>query len=524
MRGWSVWVMAGLVLVAGVMIVVAPVAASQQNSAAQGVAQDGPTSFPTNTPLTSDLPAPTPTIDPATLPEATPTSAAPTPQPTATDVPVAENTLAPLATPTVLYPLNPEEGLVSNGTAVPTRMPLFVPRDREGGEYEILNFLLLGKDSESIDQREGVFRTDTMIVLSVNLTTDTVSMLSLPRDMFVYIPGWGMQRLNLAWGRGQSVGWTDGGFGLLRQTILYNFGIRIHYYAMVDFSGFKEIIDTLGGVTIAVDCPIEGTIFTEEYDENGDPIFEETVIPVGVHDMNSTEALFYARSRTNSTDFDRGRRQQQLLRAIWQKGKAGGWLNDIPTLYEQMTSVVETNVPLDVIVRLAPLALTIEPNEIENHFFRLGYETRSWTPPDGANVQLPNLAIINTIRDAFLTPPTQNRLVIEDARIAIYDNSGTGLQWDVVAAERLLWDGLLAWSMGEGAPSAELEGNGGTVIIDYTGETKGSSVEALQSLLNVSPENIFVAPDANREFDVAVYLSPGYSSCVERDVRVSTSQ
>jgi LCP family protein required for cell wall assembly len=409
--------------------------------------------------------------------------------------------------------------MISGGTAIPTRMPLLVARDREGKEYEIINFLLLGQDSDSIDQREGVFRTDTMIVLSVNLTTDTVAMISLPRDLYVYIPDWGMQRLNLAWGRGQAVGWTDGGFGLLRQTILYNLGIRIHYFAMVDFDGFKQIIERLNGVSIAVDCPIQDYRFTGNYDENNEPIFELVTLSIGVHEMDSITALFYARSRKNSSDFDRGRRQQQLLRAIWYEARTEGYLDlgNIPTLYNDLTQIVETNIPLDVMIQLAPLALSMEPNEVENHFFRLGYETTSFTAPDGGNVQLPNLAIIDTIR-AFLIPPTENRLVSDSAKIEVYDNSNLGMRLDLVASERLVWEGLAPSAKGIGHPPTEYAGNGNSILIDYAGDTKGSSVKAIMRYLNIPATNYFPQPDPNRTTDIAVYLTDTYSSCFERDV------
>lgn len=493
----------GLVMVVSLLMGgLATSAANDGNYSMAGRWQGNATAFPTNTPPDDALaPSATPTIE--TIP------------PTSTPAPVSSE---PLATPTVLYPLNPEPGLVSNGTIVPTRMPLLLPRDREGNEYELYNFLLIGHDSESIEQADGVFRTDTMIIVSVNLTTKTVSMLSLPRDILVYVPEWGMQRLNLAWGRGEAVGWTDGGFGLLRQTILYNFGIRIHHYALIDFSGFKEIIDTLGGVTVAVDCAIQGYKFTGNYDDAGEPIFEYATLPVGVHEMDSITALFYARNRTTSSDFDRGRRQQQILRAVWAEGKQGNWLLDMPNLYGQLTSVVETDIPLDLMIQLAPIALGLEPNQIENHFFRLGFETTSWASPDGSNVQIPQLGIINTIQ-GFLSPPTENRLANEEGNVAIYDNSGLGVQMDWVAADRLLWEGLVSQPMGVGAPPEVYAGITETILIDYTGEDKGSIRETLEEILNIRPENVIIEPDPNRTADFAVYLSSNYSACVDRDVR-----
>lgn len=465
---------------------------------------------------TEVAPSPTRLILPTETATAEPSATA-IPSDTDTPIPTATSTTIPLATPTILYPLNPEPGVISGGTAIPTRMPLLVPRDREGTEYEVINFLMLGHDSESIDQANGVFRTDTMIIVSVNRTTGTVSMLSLPRDLYVYIPDWGMQRLNLAWGRGEAVGWTDGGFGLLRQTILYNFGIRTHYYALVDFSGFKQIIDTLDGVTLPVDCPIQDYRWTGEYDENDEPTFEFVTLPVGVHEMDSITALFYARSRKNSSDFDRGRRQQQILRAIWYESKTGNYLENIPALYSDLLEIVDTNIPVDVMLQLAPLALVLEPNQVENHFFRLGYETTSFTSPDGSNVQLPNLAIIDTIR-AFLTPPTVNQLVTDGANIAIYDTSGLGNQMDLVAAERLIWEGLATTAMGMADMPSEYQANAHTIIIDYTGDTKGSSIRAIMRVLNIPAENLTNDPDPNRDVDIRIYLTDTYSSCVGRDV------
>jgi LCP family protein required for cell wall assembly len=393
-------------------------------------------------------------------------------------------------------------------------MPRLLPRDREGNAYEVINIALIGHDSESIEQNAGVFRTDTMIIVNINLTTNTVSMLALPRDLVVWIPDWDMQRLNLAWGRGEAVGWTDGGWGLFRQTVLYNFGIELHYYAMIDFTGFKTLIDRLEGVTVAVDCPIQDYLWTGEYDDNEQPIFELTTLPIGVHHLNSREALWYSRSRRNSSDFDRGRRQQQVLRAIWAEGRDLGLITDLPNLWDDLNQITQTNVPLSVMLELIPLALQIQPNQIENHFFRLGIETTPWTLNGGENVQVPNPsgAMISLIQN-FLTPPTENQVVGDQARIEIYDASGQGGQWDVVAADRLAWEGLLAQPMGATSETIEK-----TFIIDYTGSTKGSSLETLARILNVDPDDIQIEPDPNRTTDFQIVLGGDYNSCVDRQV------
>lgn len=481
-------------------------------------AQANPTLPPTNTPRGQMAASATPTTPPTDIPPTATFTATPLPTETATLVPSPTATEAVAyagipPTPTVYYP--PNYTPQPQPTGIPTAMPRLLPRADDGSQYNVINIVLLGHDTESNPGTDNIFRTDTMIVVNVNLTTNTVSMLALPRDLLVSIPDWGMQRLNLAWGRGETYGWTDGGWGLFRQTVLYNFGIELHYYAMVDFSGFKTIIDELGGLTIAVDCPIRDYLWTGEYDENEQPIYELTTLPVGVHMLNSREALWYARSRTTSSDFDRGRRQQQILRAIWAQSRDAGFIAEMATNWDQMTSIVQTNMPLEVMLQLAPLGLQIQPNQIENHFFRLGWHTQSWTTPSGDNVHVPNpsQAMIDLIR-SFLIPPTENQLVTDNARINIYDGSGQGTGMDYVAVDRLVWEGLLANPMGA-APEIYPE----TVIVDYTGSLKGSSLDELMKILNIDKQNYRLEPDPNSDVDFEIFLGQNYNSCIDREVQ-----
>ncbi len=460
-----------------------------------------PTFTPSATPLPTNTPRPTFTPSPTVTPSATPTA-------TATPIPV-------LPTPTLYYPPNYSSDR-PQPTAIPTAMPRFRALDENGQPYDLLNVLLIGHDGDL--QPGQPFHTDTMIVVSINRDTNTVSMISLPRDLFVYIPNWGMARLNLAWGYGEAIGWTDGGWGMMRQTILYNFGIETHYYAMVDFEGFRQIIDAIGGVRIAVDCPIQDYRCTGErcYDGIAGNETEDDytlyTLDVGVYDMDSELALWYARSRKNTIDFDRGRRQQQLLRAIWVKTKSNGMLTRLPELYDQLTQVVETNMPLQEILPLIPLALSIQPNDIENHFFRKNIETVAWSPDGVTNVQLPHPdGGMNRLIFDFLQPPTQNRLRLENARIEIYNGTEHD-DWDVVAADRLIWEGFAPQAMG----AADRRDYPSTIIYDYTGASKGSSLGELVNVLNIRAENIRVEPDPNRTVDFKIILGADYNSCVGR--------
>ena len=116
---------------------------------------------------------------------------------------------------------------------------------------ETVNFLLIGSDRRP----GGSFRTDTLVIAMLRPKEGQVSLISIPRDLWVYIPDYGNQRINTAYQQGELSGYPGGGPGLLEATVLYNLGIQIDHTAMVEFNGFQHIIDTLGGIDVPVACP-----------------------------------------------------------------------------------------------------------------------------------------------------------------------------------------------------------------------------------------------------------------------------
>jgi len=449
--------------------------------------------FATNTP---DAPPATQTSEPPEEPTAFPTQV-----PVTVEVPVEKT---PVALPEFYFPVEPEPGLVLEGTAVPTQVPT-VPR-----EYELVNIVLLGGDDELTS--DTFLRTDTMIVVSINTETGSVAMLSLPRDMFVYIPSGIMGRLNLAYGIGENIGWQpSGGFGLLRETIFYNFGINVHYYARVNFTQFETIIDTLGGVDIGVDCAYQDYYPVDDIDPDA-PVEENyylRTLDVGYYTFNGFDALWYARTRKITDDFDRGRRQQQLLRAMWRKARDTGLLSNLPSLWGELTEVVETNIPFDTMLGLLPYVLNLDISKIENFTMIRTYHTTPWQPPSGDYVQLPVYEPIATMMQDFYTPPTENQLTLSGSSIAVYNASGND-KWDLVASERLRWEGLNAIAMGQ-AESAELLSS--NQLIDQVASDKGSIVPDINKALNMSQGQVEVQPNPNRDYDYQVYIGQDYSSC-----------
>ena len=398
--------------------------------------------------------------------------------------------------PKLLIPRSPEEGKWLSGMRAPRRVKPVVRRHR------LVNILLLGSDEELTE--DNFIRTDTMIVASLNVETGTVSMMSLPRDLFVYIPYGKMGRLNTAFGIGENLGWDPGrGFGLLRQTLFYNLGINVHYYARVNFSGFETIIDRLGGVDIAVDCAYRDLYPTW----NGE--YRWRTLPVGWHRFDGFDSLWYARTRKYTDDFDRGRRQQLLLRAMWRKARGEGLVATIPRLWSDLTDVVDTDLPLDMLLRLLPHLLTLDLADVENVTFKKNYHTTEWITPNGAEVLLPNPEAVAALMQDFYTPPSPYQVSIAGPSIGVYNASGQD-HWDIVASERLRWDGYNAVALGQVDGGAV---NLTSQLIDHVATEKGSLVPRILRALNMTDEQAETDAMAERDYDYVVTLGRDYESC-----------
>lgn len=408
-----------------------------------------------------------------------------------------------ISLPTLMVPPGPSSSELA-GTQVPP------PAQRIIRAHSLVNIALLGGDSElTADQ---FVRTDTMIVVSLNLDTGDAAMLSLPRDLFVYMPHGKMGRLNTAFGIGEVRNWQPGGsFGLLRQTLFYNFGINVHYYALIDFSAFEAIIDRLGGVDIAVDCAYRDyyPIDRDSRRSSNPDDYALRTLPVGYHTFDGFDALWYVRTRRNTSDLDRGRRQQILLRAMWRKARQQGLLTAIPTLWAELTSLVETDMPFDLMLRLLPHLLNLNIENIEHFTFYSDFHMRDWTATDGAEVLLPMPDRVHQLMQNFYMPPSPNQASLTSPSIGVYNASGKE-NWDIVASERLRWDGLNAIPLG---PVDDGQPRQSSQLVDHVAAQKGSLVPLMLRALNLSDEQVVIDPRSDREFDYLAIIGRDYESC-----------
>lgn len=436
--------------------------------------------------------SPLPTATAAETPEPNST-AAPTVLATATAVPT--ETPIPTITPTSLPQFDPvpledtalEEGRPTPATAIPSPVATFeVP-------LNTTNVLLLGND--------GGVNTDTIMIVAINRTGPTASILSIPRDMYVYQPGKQMDRINTAVARG--------GIELLKQTILYNFGIPIHYYARVNFDGFKQIVDTLDGVNIAVSCELEDwRLKSPDLNPELEESWERFTLTPGVYNMDGDMALWYARSRLTTSDFDRGRRQQQLLRAILTQSVDLGIISEFPTLWNTYQEYVETDMDIGRILQLAALAPAIRENGVQSLY--LTGKTQSWTTPEGANVQLPVWEGERKMQEEFgrlFRPPALN--MAERAPIFVeVVNATDNPDLALLAADNLAWHGFLP-VLSETPVTAV----GATSLNYYKPNFKGSYDWLISWIFDMSREDINLVDDATFQYDYQVILGDDYNPC-----------
>jgi len=463
---------------------------------------------PTRTPLT--LP---PTWTPTYTHTASPTfTISPTRTPSATRTPTRTRTFTPSATFTATRTFTPSHTpsitLTPSITPLPTDTPL-PPTPEPGamppielGAYDLFNILLIGSDKRP---RVAGYRTDALVIVSVNRTVGSVSLLSLPRDLYVYIPGHGYDRINAAALWGDLYKLNGGGIGTLIAAVRYNFGIRIDRFAQVNFDGFKAIIDRLGGIEIAVDCPITDYRLRKGADPNVLANYQLFTLEAGVHHMDGAFALWYVRSRNGTSDFDRNRRQQAMLRAIFQALRERGQLEQLPALWHDLTEIVKTDLTLGDLLSLLPIALNLNNWSLRSYFIS-PQQVSSWQTPQGAAVLVPNREAIRAELIKFLTPPPANALTRERPTVAIYNGSGRA-DWDRVAAERLAWEGFTPQAMGESERIAA------TRVYDHTGGAKPGSLRLLLRALNLSPRNVIERPDPNADTDFKVVLGANYNAC-----------
>jgi len=294
-----------------------------------------------------------------------------------------------------------------------------------------VSILLMGLDYRDWEQGNGPPRTDSMMLVTIDPVAKTAGMLSIPRDLWVEIPGWEHNRINTAYFLGEANRLPGGGPGLAMETVERLLGVPIDFFAVIDFHAFERMIDEIGGVDILVFEPMRIA-----------PIGRESMgLEAKAYHFDGAEALAYARARkTEGGDFDRAQRQQQVALAIrdtiLEVDMVPVLLTKAPALYEELAAGVRTNLSFDQMVSLGVLALQIDPADIKRGVIAPPDMVTLEMLADGAEVLRPVPDQIRLLRDEIFTEtasiapsiPLDSPAVaaqVEGARISVLNGAGT---------------------------------------------------------------------------------------------------
>jgi LCP family protein required for cell wall assembly len=282
--------------------------------------------------------------------------------------------------PSLEAPAKPAEISTGLATIVKNALP-----DWSGTER--INILLLGIDKRDDEPIAGT-RSDTMILASIDPQTKSASLVSIPRDLWVDIPGCtasegcsgGQQRINVA----HAVGGAD----MARATVTADFGVPIDFWARVDFRGFEQLVDAVGGVVIDVDWPVKDDEYpTEDYG------YQRIYFGPGPQLMDGRKALMYARSRHGTSDFSRAGRQQKVIVGLRNRAMQFNMLSRAPELLGIVQRSLNTDLTPVQMLALAKLMSQIEQDHITNLVLDANYVT-PFRGLDGAYLLRPNTPAI----------------------------------------------------------------------------------------------------------------------------------
>ncbi|MCS7060397.1 MAG: LCP family protein [Anaerolineae bacterium] len=361
-----------------------------------------------------------------------------------------------------------------------------------------VNVLLLGSDAAA-DNRYA--RTDTIIIASINPDLPSVSLLSLPRDLQVRIPGHGDDRINIAYELGYMKDYPGGGPAFLAAVLRKNFGIRIDHFVRVDFAGFIKAVDTLGGVDVIVECELHDT-FPDKASPSGKSDLD--VYP-GVVTLNGKQALWYARSRWSTTDFDRARRQQKVLRALFNKARQNNLLQSAFGLYNDFRENVETSIGIGDLPFFIDIAARLDDLAIKNRVVTYPV-IKAFTRADGAQVLLPTQDTIPYIAES-LSPPAGNRAQSRPL-VEVVNLSGRP-DMEKVAQDRLIWEGFAVYRTEPVSQTVQAN----TQIVNFATTAKGSPIARLANIFRVTRQHIQADPDPSSAVVARIVLGENYNSC-----------
>ena len=379
-----------------------------------------------------------------------------------------------------------------------------------------ITVLIIGLDYRDYLANEGAPRSDTMILLTIDPLTKTAGMLSIPRDMWVNIPGFGYSRINTAYSSGEGSKLPGGGPELARKTVEQFIGVPVDYYAQIDFNTFVEFIDLIGGVDLYNDEELR-------LDRIGSGKDKIRLTCCGMRHLQGEAALAYARYRKGDEgDIGRAKRQQKLILAIRDKILSPEnfpvLLGQAPQFYNEFSAGIKTNMPFDLAIQLGVLAKDIPVESIKHGVIDYTMVTLDNVILGGqdASIMKPMPDQIRVLRDEVFTSSgalsplaAQNDLTTlmqaDQARVSIVNGSfSPGL--DSSTGAFLQAQGVAVVGIGTADRAYDR-----TTIVLHSG--KLYALKYFQSLFGVTESaQIVIQPDPASQVDIEIILGNDWAN------------
>jgi LCP family protein required for cell wall assembly len=382
-----------------------------------------------------------------------------------------------------------------------------------------INILFVGLRGGDPQKEDCPFCTDTLILLTIDPTTKTAGMLSIPRDMWVNIPGFGFSRINTAWTLGRGSKLPGGGPVLTMKTISHFIGVPVDYYVQVDFDTFIDVIDTLGGVDVYND----ETLLLDPV-SHGRDFPKVRLTCCGERHLSGRVALAYARCRHEEQgctdgDIGRARRQQKVIFAIRDKvlnpENFPTLIAQAPDLYNTFSDGIHTNLSLNEAIKLVVLMQDIPREEIRNEVINNKMISYGNVVVGGKNASIlrPIPDQIRILRDQIFTssgplsPLAQGDLTTlmqaDRARVRILNGTSTP-ELDTRTRSYLLQQGVIVTEFGK------IDATNRTTIFLYS--PKLYTLRYLIETFGVtSSVQIRIKPDPTQTVDIEIRLGPDWA-------------
>ena len=389
----------------------------------------------------------------------------------------------------------------------------------ETGKYlwnssERVTVLVMGIDQRAGLELDTAYRTDTMMLVTLDPLGKRAGMLSIPRDLYVQIPGFaGRDRINTANFKGDAQKLPGGGPALAMETVTANLGIATDYYLRINFTAFEAFIDELGGIELDVPVALDDPTYPDCC-YGYDPFY----IAAGRQLLDGKTALKYARTRkTNGGDFDRATRQQQVLLAVRDKLFDLNFMPQLllraPALYSMLSGSLDTNLSLDQLVGLALLAQSIERKNIQSAVIDGKYILKEFVTAEGKQVVALDEQGFRELRtEMFYTPGPEPSATLDVERQAAEEQASievlNGAAQAGIAqntADYLLKNGFNVVSVG----NADRYNYDTTIIYDYSGHYY--TTRWLSETFKVPAQGIVALRDPNSTVDVRLIVGGDFT-------------